>query len=199
MPLKLSPQACTCASALLLATQPLVAAVVYDPVEWRTADGGNGHQYRAVFASERMSWTDAKTMAESLGGHLATLTSAAEAQFVFASVARSEQWWIDGGPWLGGFQDPSASGYSEPAGGWRWVTGEAWTYTNWGSGEPNNYGGTEMYLHYLDSGGSPVPYWNDQSNGRTQRGFIMEYAVPAPSALAFATAGAAWGMRRRRN
>jgi|LauGreDrversion4_2_1035121.scaffolds.fasta_scaffold09904_6 hypothetical protein len=193
----LLPRAYVSTSSLLLTSNVLFAGVVYDPVEWRTADGGNGHRYRAVFASERLSWTDAKAMAEALGGHLATLTSAAEAQFVFTSVARSEQWWIDGGPWLGGFQDPSAPGYSEPSGGWRWVTGEAWTYTNWGSGEPNNYGGTEMYLHYLDAGGSPVPYWNDQSNGRTQRGFIMEYAVPAPGALAMLALGTLKGFRRR--
>jgi hypothetical protein len=178
-------------------TTGALAAVVYDPIEWKVADGGNGHRYRAVFASERMTWTDAKAMAESLGGHLATLTSAAEANFVFTSVARSEQWWTDGGPWLGGYQDTSAPDYSEPRGGWRWVTGEAWSYTNWGGGEPNNYGGIEMYLHYLDTGGSPVPYWNDQSNGRTQRGFIMEYSVvPAPGAVITLLAGAA--IRRRR-
>jgi len=144
-----------------------------------------------------MTWTDAKAMAESLGGHLATLTSAAEADFVFTKVARAEQWWIDGGRWLGGYQDTSAPDYSEPRGGWRWVTGEAWSFTNWGGGEPNNYGGTEMYLHYLDTGGSPVPYWNDQSNGRTQRGFIMEVsAVPAPSAALAVTLSLF--MRRRR-
>lgn len=117
------------------------AAVVYDPVEWKISEGGNGHRYRAVFESNRMTWTDAKAMAESLGGHLATLTSAAEADFVFTKVARAEQWWIDGGPWLGGYQDTSAPDYSEPRGGWRWVTGEAWSFTNWGGGEPNNYGG----------------------------------------------------------
>jgi hypothetical protein len=54
-----------------------------------------------------------------------------------------------------------------------------------------------MYLHYLDAGGSPVPYWNDQSNGRTQRGFIMEYAVPAPGALAMLALGTLKGFRRR--
>ena len=70
-------------------TTGALAAVVYDPIEWKVADGGNGHRYRAVFASERMTWTDAKAMAESLGGHLATLTSEAEANFVFASVARA--------------------------------------------------------------------------------------------------------------
>ena len=60
----LLPRAYVCTSSLLLTSNILFAAVVYDPVEWRTADGGNGHQYRAVFASERLSWTDAKAMAE---------------------------------------------------------------------------------------------------------------------------------------
>jgi len=180
----LSVAVCSSFALIASAASQTTAAVIYDPVTWSTANAGNGHAYRAVFAPELMSWTEAKAMAESLGGHLVTLTSAAEASFVFSVVARPEQWWTDGGPWLGGYQDTSAPDYSEPNGGWRWVTGEAWSYTNWGNGEPNNYGGGENYLHYLDTGGSPVSTWNDQSNGRRQRGFIMEYSVPAPGAVA---------------
>ena len=48
--------------------------------------------------------------------------------------------------WLGGFQDLTSPNYSEPSGGWTWVTGEPWSYTNWFPGEPNNTGGGEDYL-----------------------------------------------------
>jgi hypothetical protein len=42
-----------------------------------------------------------------------------------AELWNSGQW---DGPWIGGYQDSNAS---EPEGGWNWVTGEPWIYTNW--------------------------------------------------------------------
>ena len=36
-----------------------------------------------------------------------------------------------------GFQDLNDPMYSEPGGGWKWITGEPWVYTNWLIGEPN--------------------------------------------------------------
>lgn len=98
---------------------------VYDP--------SNGHWYQAVRVGGAITWDDAKAAAQSLTyagypGHLVTITSAAESDFVARSVVTafpaSDQWW------LGGFQDTSAPDYVEPAGGWRWVTGEPWSYTN---------------------------------------------------------------------
>ena len=40
---------------------------------------------------------------------------------------------------------------TEPDGGWQWVTGEPWSYTDWFSGEPDDIAGTEeksaMFAH----------------------------------------------------
>ena len=61
---------------------------------------------------------------------------------------------------LGGFQDRSAADYSEPAGGWKWVTGEPWSWTGWWPGEPTNFYCTtpgEDRLHFIDY----QPMWND--------------------------------------
>lgn len=129
-------------------------------VQWRTQDGGNGHWYKPVAVESPISWLVASNAAAA-GGYLATLTSAEENDFVFALVDddqyySSTVWWA--GPWVGGFQPDGAP---EPAGGWTWVTGEAWNYTHWDQGEPsNNYGdGTpENALHLTRFRGHN---WND--------------------------------------
>ena len=124
-------------------------------VQWRVEDGGNGHWYRYV--STTGTWAAAQAAAESAGGHLATLHSATEANFI-RSLGASECY-------IGLFQDTRSPDYTEPAGAWRWITGEALTYTNWRLGvpgqtnEPNDYGGTEHWAHLL--AGTATITWND--------------------------------------
>ena len=120
-------------------------------VQWRVEDGGNGHWYW----SDRVSrtWSNAKIAAELQNAHLATSTSSAENEFLRTVIA---QFNLDR-PWIGGFQDTSSPDFTEPAGGWRWVTGETWNYTRWASIEPNNQGGGENWLHFGDNSG----LWND--------------------------------------
>ena len=111
-------------------------------VEWKVSDGGNGHWYLfhpTIFPN----WINARQFAQSLNGHLATLTSQGEQQFA-ANYAIG----IGGSDcWLGGYQDRNAPDYSEPAGGWRWVTGEPWTFTAWRpDGQPTNIRGMNDFL-----------------------------------------------------
>lgn len=185
--------------ASLLSAACLSTLSLASVVEWRVADGGNGHLYDVVRSETRLTWEDARAHASALGGHLATLTSAAEDQFVFALVAsRPEAWQGNtfGGPWLGAFQ-PSPTG-TAPDQGWVWVTGEAWSYTNWSSGEPGDQGwmgGVESYLQYRDSGGG----WNDFTNdGNSTFSFVIEYPVPAPGAVLLLGVAGCSGFRRRR-
>lgn len=143
-------------------------------IEYDTArvNPANGHHYEYVAST--VSWTQARAAAAAsflngVQGHLATISDAAENAFV-----RS----VDQGPlggWIGGFQNTSASGYSEPGGGWTWVTGEPITYTNWRAGEPNNGGGSENYLEMVDNG-----TWNDVGNtvGIFNEGYVIEYDTP---------------------
>ena len=102
-------------------------------IQWKPGDGGNAHWYQRLERSQR-SWTTMKIFAQSLGAHLATLTSESEAAFA-ASLLEG------GNAFIGGYQDVSARDYSEPAGGWRWVTGEPMTWTAWCGGEPNDFWG----------------------------------------------------------
>ncbi len=149
------------------------------PVQWPVADGGNGHYYERVDMQEgaAITWQDAKNAAEArsyLGasGHLATITSGSENQFIVATFLLSTppgQFY--GQYWLGGFQDPY------PGGSWQWITGEVWTYSNWWVTEPSGDG---CCLEIASSSIGPPNLpgtWNDEASTRTLGGYIVEYVV----------------------
>jgi hypothetical protein len=89
-------------------------------VQWKVADGGNGHWYSV--SSFVGTWPDVRDWCGARGGHLATLTSSEEWLWVKASLPVAERF-------VGGYQDRSHSDYQEPSGGWRWVTGEEFSLT----------------------------------------------------------------------
>jgi hypothetical protein len=129
----------------------------------------NGHNYK-VF-DEGISWYEAKRECESMGGHLATITSQEEQNFLAGMINKGNQVRY----WLGGSDDAVE-------GEWSWVTDEAFTFTNWVYGEPNNQssvgsGAPEGYLEINKSN----KQWNDlQNNGDSveplsDQGFICEW------------------------
>jgi hypothetical protein len=127
------------------------ACVVSDyPMQWTVADGGNGHFYQ-IREMGLISWSQSRATAQQLGGYLATLTTASESAF----VARLR--FTNRGVNLGGYQDRSSPDFSEPSGGWRWVTGEPWSYANWLAGEPNNAGTGEDFLMFAQTN-----FWGDK-------------------------------------
>lgn len=102
--------------------------VVMNVSEW--ALPWNGHKYDIYYGESLgiATWQDAKKYCESLGGHLATITSQEENDAIW----RFANWyWHEGGIFFG-FTDEQEEGV------WRNVTGEEVSYTNWHSGEPNN-------------------------------------------------------------
>jgi hypothetical protein len=125
------------AAAVFAIASPVCAQ---DAVQWRVEDGGNGHWYR-LEGPYFVSWLSARTYAESMGGHLVTLTSETEQAFAADVAFNSTPNQVDD-CWLGAMQDLAASDFSEPAGGWRWVTGEPWGFTAWRTitGAPNGPG-----------------------------------------------------------
>jgi hypothetical protein len=144
--------------------------VMAQPVQWRVEDGGNGHWYEYI--STPALWTEAKFIAENNGGHLVTIGSAAEGSFVRTLGSTV--------CWIGLFQDPRATDYWEPAGGWRWLTGEPLSYTNWRintNGQPNEpndlmgQGGENWAI--LDGNGTT---WNDVRNGEPFA-YCVEYSA----------------------
>ena len=164
-------------TAILLLTPALTHAQF---TNWPVAAGGNGHYYEAVLAPG-ITWSNANLAASNRGGYLVTITSSNENNFVFGYVkadvdlwhqSSTGNWW---GPWLGAFQP---QGSSEPGGGWQWVSSEAFSYTNWTSGQPNNSGGSENRIQF---GGQKTlaGTWNDVNEASTanMRSYIIEYDV----------------------
>jgi beta-lactamase regulating signal transducer with metallopeptidase domain/Leucine-rich repeat (LRR) protein len=144
--------------------------------QWLASEGGNGHFYQAVRMSKPLPWNEADRLARALGGHLVTLTSKAENDFVFRLVDNDTYWYHSynwRGPWIGALQPP---GSAEPAGGWTWVTGEPFSYAIWDAGQPNNFNGSpENRLHFGNQR-SRIPTWNDvRENFEEVISFVVEF------------------------
>lgn len=89
------------------------------------------HAY--MFCTDPLSWQAADDACAVYGYRLVTFDSAAEGEWVEATVLTypsGPAWWI-------GFTDASVEG------SWGWADGSPVTYTNWSSGEPNNSHGGE--------------------------------------------------------
>lgn len=119
--------------AAMVALVPFASAHAQQAVQWRVQDGGNGHWYQLSLAM--LPWADAQQAAVLRGGHLATVTSGPENTFANGLCLPA----LSGQPtpasvWLGGFAN---SGSCSNPGGYLWVTGEPWGYTNWHPVEPN--------------------------------------------------------------
>jgi subtilase family serine protease len=132
-----------------------------------------GHYYELVTTTA--PWLTAKTAAEArshLGasGHLATLETIEESRFIDSAFGTSIN-----SAWIGGYQTGS---YTEPSGGWTWVTGAPMAFTNWGSGEPNNSGGAENHVQFRSDSDSEGRLWNDAQNG-SYLNYLVEYEPAA--------------------
>jgi hypothetical protein len=148
------------------------------PLVW----SGNGHAYDAIAATGGISWTDAREAAaasslDGCPGYLATLTDMEENQFIVDNLPEALP---PGrrGYWIGGWQPP---GSVEPAGGWTWITGEPFEFTNWNApAEPNDWLGGEDAIHLWDDG---LGRWNDLASGETTPGYVIEYDEACASSI----------------
>ena len=111
--------------------------------EYCNAAKYNGHIY--VWFSEKYDWFDAYSNCNALGGHLVTITDEEEQAFIATYMAAVK---YSGDTWIGGYSDGEK---------WHWVTEEAFEYTNWLKGEPNNQSGVEWVAHLCNNKFE----WND--------------------------------------
>jgi pimeloyl-ACP methyl ester carboxylesterase len=145
-------------SVAVLTVRPLVPpAVLAGPV----TDPGNGHMY---YLLNQSTWVEAEAAAVALGGHLATIRSAAEQAWVHDSFNR----W--GGTerhlWIGLYDSDPLHNATTPEtrkSEFVWASGEQVTYTLWADGEPNNWQELgEFWVHtFSPLAGSVSGYWND--------------------------------------
>lgn len=116
----------------------------------------NNHAYK-TYAESSVTWLDAKQKCETLGGYLVTITSQEEQNFIESINSKKL--------WIGGYLDNGV---------WKWVTNEEWSYTNWGSGEPNNSSNVVANEGYVAVWPKK---WNDLANTNLyeQSGYICEW------------------------
>ena len=193
----------------VLAVFLLCAQNVRGAIQWPVADGGNGHYYEFVYA--HLLWPDAKVAAEAMTylgvtGHLVTITSPEENNFVFQLDSISDPNVFTTVAWIGLTDDEAFGGYESfgqpnpSVDGGVWVTGEPVTFTDWEPPAPNNADGNEDYA-LLGSWGA-LYGWNDQA-AHYGANFIVEYdVIPEPSTIILFSIGAisllAYAWRRRR-
>ncbi|MGD0961323.1 MAG: lectin-like protein [Methylomonas sp.] len=177
-------------------------AITLNPTEYN----GNYYQVISFWDTGRMNWYNAEAYAQSLSfdGVNGTL----------ASVPTSG---VDNFLWDLGAQGTFLGGYQASPGQWEWINGDAYSYTDWAIGEPNNWRGAgENYMMYwwAPLGGGANPGWNDttvdsgytNANGGvtyTTWGFTVEFEtqssiggnpisslVPEPSVMQLLLIGA---------
>ena len=113
--------------------------------------------------SNAATWKQAQAQAVSLGGNLVTVNDATENQFLVNTFGGTELLWI-------GLTDEVTEGQ------FKWVNGEAVTYTNWNTGAPDNFLGVEDYVH-LNFFTIPGK-WNDLPNDPSQFSFTAQFGYP---------------------
>jgi len=142
------------------------AATAQDAVQWRVEDGGNGHWYRLQLTLAE--WDQARLVAESTGGHLATITSAGENSFIQSLTGQA----APADYYLGGFRQDQSCALDA----WTWVTGESFDFSawgTWGNPEPDCIGwscqgqsvGCGLVAEFIGRPDQGVNFgkWNDES------------------------------------
>jgi formylglycine-generating enzyme required for sulfatase activity len=154
-----------------------MGALAGDAVQWRVADGGNGHWYQLLQSppgTRHWTWSDAATTATVRGAHLATFGSNAECAAAYAGLGLAESMSIIA--WIGLLQYP---GSAEPDGGWYWCTGETVTFVNWKPGNPDDAGCSQLGNHQdfaiVGSGGDDR--WDDHGDPSPTCPYGVSYAI----------------------
>jgi len=118
--------------------------------------GGSGETKYEIVQGD-FTWEEAKTDAEARGGHLATVGSEEAWNEIQGVLSEGVNFWL-------GATDLQVEG------GWNWIDGTPWGFSNWQLGEPNNARGMEDYLMVY---GNSEHTWNDD-NTWTAQSYLLE-------------------------
>ncbi len=112
----------------------------------------NGHTYYLV---NQATWQGGENEAVARGGHLVTINDADEQDWVFSTFKNVG---VIRHLWIGLYETGSEGNYV-------WISGQTPqpSYSHWYPGQPDNYGGTEAYVHMVANGygGGVTGEWND--------------------------------------
>lgn len=144
--------------------------------QWAEAEGGNNHYY---IVTPVVRWITAEEAAVMLGGHLASITSQEEQDFVNGTILAENEFFSGG--LLIGLHD------AQNEGDFRWISGEEVGYTNWQSGQPDNEGSSSnadfVAMHGVEGGHDFEGAWADHTTYDWFRGLIELETAPDPALL----------------
>jgi serine/threonine protein kinase/photosystem II stability/assembly factor-like uncharacterized protein len=135
---------------------------------------------RYAFVRQRTTWTGAKQIAEAMGGHLATITSQAENDWLRQAIPP-------------GVDAVALGGELNKDGRWTWITGEPWAFTAWArtrdgsTSEPNSNGADKLEWISYEPTYKPLDGWNDIFDTEsleihpTTRAFLVEWDAFSPT------------------
>jgi hypothetical protein len=152
--------------AMAMAAAMGSGALAQDAVQWRVEDGGNGHWYLDDRIGQALTFSAREANARSRGAHLATITSAAEHQFVLhlafpnGQIGADDQW-----PALGASH---AANITE----WTWVTNEPFEYNPYAK-EPEFW--RDQWLMMWGSGTTAQLVWTGNANPTLGFRAIIEF------------------------
>jgi len=148
----------------------LAGEVPEGAVQWTVEEGGNGHWYKGVLCLDGCTSIEASSMAMAMGGHLASLSTASEDEWVRSSIASDASLWggsggVIEGPWIG------AVNYGDE---WIWMDGSIWSYENWWPGNPGECCPADVSLWEYNQG----RLWQDHTYGVAEMiSYIVEFDV----------------------
>jgi surface protein len=117
----------------------------------------NGSNY--YYLDQYKTFAEARALAEQFNADLLTITTQEEQEYleeILESKGLSANYWL-------GLTDEEVEGQ------WRWLNGEPFSYSNWSSGEPNNFN-NEDYAHLIANSYK----WNDWP-GTVKMKVILEF------------------------
>ncbi|MGB6221844.1 lectin-like protein [Haloferula sp.] len=137
-----------------------------------------GSAYQFIPGS--FSWNEARLNAERMGGHLATINSKEENDWIlktFRNHAPKHRTHF----WIGGKEETKGAG-------WQWVTGESFGFMDWNPGEPNDRDDRQpsyLNIYHAREGGIG---WNNRFEGDGYEdglvGFLVEWEQDTVDLLA---------------
>jgi hypothetical protein len=186
--------------AAMVACACPATAVAAEVIAGPISNPSNGNLY---YLLSQDNWTGAEATAQSLQGHLATVNSAAENQWIFDTF--SSYGGVNRLLWIGLHDTTDFSDWA-----WAWASGAPVVYTNFSPAEPNSEG-YERWV-YMYPNGMPVDSWqrypgtwNNYSNYSTELGgpiYAVAQVAPEPSSFALLGIGGfgllAYAWRKRK-
>lgn len=141
--------------AILWTASSIRAEVIAGPI----TNAANGHLY---YLLSPKSFLESEAEAVELGGHLVTIDDATENAWVQSNFSTYD-----------GVQRAIMIGLTDmiDEGTFIWISGSSSTYRNWFSGEPNNSGGNEDFVHL---------WWPNEGRGSTWNDTSGNLGVPNP-------------------